>query len=274
MNYQTITNLVQYGNHLFNTYPTFFHALLPVGTILTAILGMKNSHRIEKQAKRQIDIEISKYKLELFDKRFKVWTEFQSMVLTPPGPVFNPTYEQLGCTLEKINENMKYTKKAILLFSPDKNFNVLHDFNVTSATFHRIISIVMGIQLTMVNAKREMEKAQEEQTSYEEGSIGYISKKYIFEQKEKVIQQAYENIYEHNQALIRIPSEYNKLRLKCELYMESLLSAPKQAFEEDEKGWIGTSLDYVTKTGPIHGRFVIWLALAACVLFLGMLICS
>lgn len=80
-----------------------------------------------------------------------------------------------------------------------------------------------------------MEKAQQEQSCHEEGSIGYISKQNVYNLKEEIINQVNENMYEHNQALIQIPTMYNKQRLECEFYMESLLSAPKQAFDDSKK---------------------------------------
>lgn len=116
MLYDEITNLVKFGNNLLHENPVFFHGLVAAGTIMTAALGIMNSSHLKKQANLQREIEGNRYKLDLFDKRFKIWTEFQSMVSTPTGPIYEATHAELISISQTVKENMKYTKKPYFCF--------------------------------------------------------------------------------------------------------------------------------------------------------------
>ncbi|MEN3168760.1 hypothetical protein [Gluconobacter sp. OJB] len=125
MSYQTITNAVQYGNYLFNSYPAFFHALLPIGTIFTAILGMRNSNHLKKQANLQREIEGNRYKIDLFEKRFNVYEKYKPSVLTKDIiPSINSDRDK-----NQLISDLKFAKeeasKCILVFNKKQNNRIM-----------------------------------------------------------------------------------------------------------------------------------------------------
>ena len=75
-----ITHIIDYINVLIKEYPLVFHIFAPLGTILAAILGMKNAAHIKTQANIQREIESNRFNIQLFEHRISSYNDFKNNI--------------------------------------------------------------------------------------------------------------------------------------------------------------------------------------------------
>ncbi|MBS0984336.1 hypothetical protein [Gluconobacter cerinus] len=242
------------------------------GSALAVYKSILNTKHLRQQADIQRKIENNRYKLELFDKRFRVYTEFKDKVFSSTIDI-NSSIEILEVTHRKLKYNISQIRKCLLLFQSHEESKILNEFSLETENFAMQIRNAINVKTIIENKNHVCEHLLKERDARIKGSDEYQRYDKELKKNTKEVDVYKQQYLKYVYIMLNKPHSYNDFRHECEMFMESKLSAPEQAFD-DEKGWIGTSLDYVIKTGPIHERVVMWVAVAACVLFLGVLLCS
>jgi len=217
-----ITHIIDYINVLIKEYPLVFHAFVPVGTILTAILGMKNASHIKTQANIQREIESNRFNIDLFEKRLMIYNEVKD------GLKGQELYkiDDIGKVLEKISitidNDVGYLKKAILVFNSDDNAIIESALYICSMIKD---SAIRANKIKILQRKAYFEKAN---LDYEmtTDNRDYRFKLYYLETKIRGLNEEFEEEIKH------IKSRFYYLTfLQLIKYMESKLLIPKEAFQ-------------------------------------------
>lgn len=242
MNFSFITSITNYINELMKNYPSVFHGLVPIGTILSAILGMMNTRHLKTQANIQREIENSRYKIDLFNHRNKAYQEFLETQ-------FQSEFRQVGernlssAIIYKINQSLEKTRQCRLVFgSKDKNSPLLSLENI-------IISIIDKEQY-----KNDIMSIIPHTTDTEE-------EKETKEHIERKIENIFHDLKKHS-------SLYNIYRERSSEYMMEKLEVPEQAFLQ--KASISRiAIDYLFFSRSEHQRKIILSILSILLLSLG-----
>lgn len=117
-----ITHIIDYINVLIKEYPLVFHAFVPVGTILAAILGMKNAAHIKTQANIQREIESNRFNIQLFEHRIPAYNYFKENIegknLYKMPRIFKSDINDID---EAFKKDIDVIKRTLFAFSSDDN---------------------------------------------------------------------------------------------------------------------------------------------------------
>lgn len=252
------------------------HALVPVGTLVSLYISHKNSTKLDKQTELQRSIENGRYKLDLFDKRFKFFKEFKEKITFEEIKKIDTKKEVIEGKLSFLDQNLEEIYKAEMLFGRNKDSPIGRFHEITHNIKYignNILGKIAEDEVSIATKKRSLERIEEveEKNNHIEGyskseDLGIISaitkgldsnRKQISALRVDYIGKC--RIYEH-------------MMNQCFSFMESKLVINEESFDP-KKGWVTKSWEYAIKTGPKHKRIVIWLISAICVLFLSVLLC-
>ncbi|QQX92710.1 hypothetical protein IGS75_14405 (plasmid) [Gluconobacter sphaericus] len=131
-----ITHIIDYINVLIKEYPLVFHAFVSLGTIIAAVLGMKNAAHIKTQANIQREIESNRFNIQLFEHRINAYNNFKFEIKA--RSIFKLKNISIG-DIDKIESFIFYDsdiiKKALFSFNSDDNeplLSLLKENNILS----------------------------------------------------------------------------------------------------------------------------------------------
>ncbi|GBR17449.1 hypothetical protein [Gluconobacter frateurii] len=298
MPYEKVTDAIQYGNQLYNSYPKFFHALIPVATIVTAFAGIINTRHIKKQANLQREIEGNRYKIELFEKRFNVYENYKPSLMT--GDIIPNISSEIKRDqfLRTLKVAVEESSKCLLVFQKKDN-GVLKELIYKQKKLYKEIDAIsyyykdiayteaeLSEKLSRIERQKELISSMNEvitalgktdQLDSNQNSIlnSLNVDKSICEHKLKYYRKTISDIIEN------FPSKYLELcdaYHNANLYMEKNLSLPELAFEDDKSfimsSWLFTLsiLKYLFVTSPKLERYLAWIVLPICSAFIFFLL--
>ena len=218
-----ITYIIDYLNVLIKEYPLVFHAFVPVGTILTAILGMKNASHIKTQANIQREIESNRFNIELFEKRLMIYNELKEGVQGHEIYKSKDIERHLSRKLVIIENDINCLKKAIFVFNSNDNAILKRTLSVCSTVREAMINI-NSLHQAQIEVHARINDLNDEEFDYE--NIEYKNNKRVLETKIRGLQQ------EVNEKIKELKSRiYNITYLQSLKYMESKLLIPTEAFQ-------------------------------------------
>mgnify|MGYP004708303351 CR=1 FL=1 len=220
--FEAISQAVQFTDNLIKTYPTVFHALVPIGTIATAVLGIKNTNHIKTQANIQREIESNRFNIELFENRVNIYRELKNNI---KGNVLFKIED-----IENIDNNIywsiisdnKYIKRSLFVFNEDDNIPL----NKCLIENEKIKMILVSID----SLQRRREYIDSEIELINDGKLPYLNPNSTLRSflKEKMEIERYLNIHKEEISFL----DYSYFCHKAFEYMEDKLYVPKQAFQE------------------------------------------
>ncbi|MCP1237094.1 hypothetical protein NKW55_10825 [Gluconobacter kondonii] len=117
-----ITHIIDYINVLIKEYPLVFHVFAPLGTILAAILGMKNAAHIKTQANIQREIESNRFNIQLFEHRIQAYNYFKDNIKGKDiFKIFKISSSNLNDIDEVLKKDIDVIKRTLFAFSSDDN---------------------------------------------------------------------------------------------------------------------------------------------------------
>lgn len=229
--------------------------------------SMLNTWSLNEQANIQREIQNNRYKLELFDKRFKVYSDFKSYVFSSRISLTHSS-EELRDILEKLKENILYTEKCSLMFASGKALESLSSFSDDTKKLFEELSNATNVKLLIEKKEKVLEDIISRNPIIVPGvNNSYVS---IIEKKEEEVDNF---SLEYTKKLFSTLSEfetYGEKRKCCEKDMEPLLSVPEQAFEK--RPWFYVTWSQWLNSFKVKRPVMFWLS-STCLLALIVLLC-
>lgn len=207
-----ITILIDYINTIIENYPMVFHALVPIGTVLTAILGIKNTNHIKTQANIQREIESNRFNIELFEHRLSAYNEFKNNIKGKDIYEYHYIEEmEIEPIFDIFMSDIDIIKRTIFCFNPELNsplFSLLEE----SENISILINNIKLQRFAYKNISQNLYRAKDKyETLSNQADKIYVS---IKENTKYLYSTKYYNLYS------------NSIQ-----YMESKLEIPREAFK-------------------------------------------
>ncbi|MBS1084568.1 hypothetical protein [Gluconobacter kondonii] len=198
-------------------------------SLIAIVKSTLNTWGLNQQADIQREIQSNRYKLELFDKRFKVFTEFKQKINTGNEPLNNANVLKLKNVANKLDENIPEIQKLQLIFgSGDKKIS---SFLSSTQKFKQLVQLT-SVHIPLLEGKEIEIKDINDDTCKMNGTIaGFVTENY----KRQVcgeVENLTKELNENRLQLITVPFDYDIERNKLEEYLSEKLSVPEQAFEK------------------------------------------
>ncbi|MBS1039929.1 hypothetical protein JK203_03565 [Gluconobacter cerinus] len=229
--------------------------------------SMLNTWSLNQQANIQREIEDNRYKLELFDKRFKVFTEFKQKIFSKNGYLNAATVYELEQVLDFLGKNISEIEKLQLIFgSSDKKIS---SFLESTKKFKQLVLLTSAQIPLLANKKIELGDINDDPVDMNGTFAQFISTDYK-RMLERQINDISEELQNNKQQLMTVPFDYDLELTRLEKYLSEKLSVPEQAFEKQP--WLSVTWYRKANTFRVKCPVMFYFAVI-CVLFLGALLC-
>ncbi|MCP1274982.1 hypothetical protein NKW43_15065 [Gluconobacter albidus] len=280
----TVTKEIVSGLDLFIGHHTGTIKLLTViGSTFAVVKSIMNTWHLNQQANIQREIENNRYGLELFEKRFKVYSDLKENLKREISEDISDVIS-VSNKIETIRDNRELFVKCSLVFNSNDNnpiksnikasdkmlflltdlysqYNNINALEATISDIQRNFEFSYNVMFSGIPARTKEEKDIAEKELNDERNA--IKSTIAKSRKECEITST---------KLADYIKYYNIRCYQCELYMQSELVVPEQAFVRKE-GWYG-KLKAILHNRPKHEVSVMYGSLLICLLFIFLLLCS